>query len=357
MLRSALHRFFPSHIQNPLGLAGRLIRTRDPNARFAMLSAAGGLALTPLDLALLPFERQRYRGATVPERPSIFVCGPPRSGTTLLFQVLAATLPVAYFNNLTALFPRSPITANAWFGGRLRFSSEEFRSYYGRAKGLGAPNDALYLWDRWIGKNRRRVPGAIDPGSQEAMRRFFGAFERFSRRPLVAKNNNLNGYAHLVADVLPRAIFVCMSRDPLYLAQALYIARRDIHGDERVAYGIDETAGDAGRDRDPVDDVCRQVLFHQRLQAEQRAKIGPVRFRIVSYEGFCADPGTTIRELARLLGVAPDEERMPGPFKESRSPRLEAATLERMERTLAPDRPGASGSRTLRPVSKPDRGR
>lgn len=336
MLRKAAHRFLPSHFHNPLGLAMRILRSGDPHARFAMGSAAMGAALTPLDLAMQPFESRRYRAAPPPLLPALFICGPPRSGTTLLFQVLAANLPVAFFNNLTSVFPRSPITANAWFGKGLRYHPGTYRSYYGRARSLAAPNDALYLWDRWVGRDRGRIPRQLDPGAQEAMRRFLGAFELFTGKPLVAKNNNLNGYAHLVAEVFPNARFICLRRDPLFLAQALYIARRDIHGDERVPYGLSPTADRWAPSSDPIEDACRQVQFHERLATEQRERIGDSRFRIISYESVCADPSSILREVSEFLHVkvAPGKLGLPARFQESRSVRLEPAILERMATIL-----------------------
>lgn len=329
MLRKSVHRFLPSHFPNPLGLATRLIRSGDPHARFAMGSAAAGAALTPLDLAMQPFEWRRYRAAPPPGLPALFICGPPRSGTTLLFQVLAAHLPVAFFNNLTSLFPRSPITANAWFGKGLRYRPGSYRSYYGRTRSLAAPNDALYLWDRWVGRDRRRIPRQLDPAAQEALRRFLGAFELFAGKPLVAKNNNLNGYAHLVAEVLPQAGFVCLTREPVFLAQALLIARRDIPGDEQVPYGLAEERVD-----DPVTDVIRQVQFHQRLLQEQQLKVGP-RFRVVSYESLCANPGRIVRGIAEQLGVPLNSAAvLPASFEVSRQTRVEPAIFERLKAEL-----------------------
>jgi hypothetical protein len=329
MLRNALHRFLPSHFHHPFGLAKRIIRSGDPHARFAMSSAAAGAALTPLDLVLQPFEHRRYRAAPPPGLPALFICGPPRSGTTLLFQVLAANLPVAFFNNLTSWFPRSPITANAWFGKGLRYHPGTYGSYYGRARSLAAPNDALYLWDRWVGRDRKAIPDVLHPSAQEALRRFLGAFEAYAGAPLVAKNNSLIGYAHLVAEVVPRAGFVCLTREPLFLAQALLIARRDIHGDERVPYGLAEVSVD-----DPVGDVIRQVRFHQRLLREQRERLGS-RFRVLTYESLCANPAGVVQEIAEQMEMPVNPAGLlPAAFEVSRRTRVEPAVLERLKAEL-----------------------
>ncbi|MGE0352572.1 MAG: sulfotransferase [Gemmatimonadales bacterium] len=334
IFRRALHRFLPSHFHDPVGLAVRLVRSRDVNAWYAMLSAGMGVVLTPLDLLLQPAERRRYRAAGPPALPSLFVCGPPRSGTSVTYQVLAANLPVAYFMNLSGLFPRSPVTARRLFGRLLPRWRVSYQSYYGRTRNLTGPNDALHLWDRWLGKDRTSIPDHLTPAALDDMRRFFGAMEALAGRPLVAKNNNMNAFAHLVAEALPRASFLCLHRDPAWLAQALYLARLDIHGDHSVPYGLAQPA--EGAAVDPIEDVCRQVAFHARLMEDQRRRIPDGRFRALAYEEFCLDPVRAVHDAASALGVEPDPSvRALKPFVASARVRMDPAMFTRMVARLA----------------------
>jgi Sulfotransferase family len=336
-LRRSLHRFVPAHFHDPFGLAARLIRSGDDAARFAMVSAALGVVATPADLILQLWERGLYDRAAPPTRPMILVCGPPRSGTTLMTQVLIRNLPVAFINNLTAIFPRSPLTANRLFGRLPQNRAVEYHSYYGKSSRLSGPNDALHLWDRWLGTDRTTIPETLGEPAADAMRRFFGAFERLYRAPLVAKNNSLNATARLVAEALPTARFLCLRRDPVYLAQSLLRARRDIHGGDETPYGLADTD-----DPDPIESVCRQVEFHERLAEQQLAAIGQARFWIVSYEGFCADPLATVRRASvEGLGEAfrPEwgDPSLRG-FEVANRRRIDLEAFERLERRLGPHR-------------------
>jgi len=335
-VRSTLHRFVPSHFGDPVGLALRLLRTRDGAAYFAMASAALGVVLSPLDLMLQPRERRLYRAASAPRLPLIFVCGPPRSGTTLVTQVLLRNLPVASINNLTSLFPRAPVTANRWFGRWLPRHPPTYQSYYGKSRHFSGPNDGLYLWDRWLGADRTQLQTSLTPAARDGMIRFFGAWEALTGRPLVAKNNNLNGHAALVGEVLPGARFICMRRDPRFLAQALLIARRTIHGRDDLPYGLRDPA--AEHCNDPVEDVCRQVLFYERLAAEQLERLGPERFWSLSYEEFCDDPAALVERVSQaVLGrPAPADHRDPGlaPFSSSNTIKLDPEQFAELERTL-----------------------
>ena len=333
--RRLLHRFVPAGFHDPVGLTKRLLKSRDPAALFAMRLAAAGPLCAPLDFLLEPFERRAYQSAPPRRLPVILVCGPPRSGTTLLLQALIQNLPVAYFDNLTALFPRSPITANRLFSRVISRNPMGFRSYYGRTDHLSGSNDGLQLWDRWLGADRSRAPSELRPEQREAMVRFFNAFEAWSGRPLVAKNNNLNGSASLVAEVLPNCYFLCLTREPVFLARSLLRARRDIHGREDLGYGLTPADGASG---DPAEDVCRQVLFLERLGLKQQASIGPARFRLISYEGFCRDPAATLKLVAeQMLGlpVPPGGfPNLPAGFEPTNRKSDDQALLARLEHTF-----------------------
>jgi hypothetical protein len=324
----------PSHLRNPVGLARRLLASRDPAAIQAMLFTAGGLLALPLDLALRRSEQRRYRDAAPPTRPIVLVCGAPRAGTTVLAQLLAAQLPVAYLRNLTQLFPRSPLTARAIFGRFLR-SRPTTHSFYGRTTGLSGMNDALQIWDRWLDPERRVPTDVLTPERRDGMIRFFGAFEAMTGMPALNKNNSLDVQAAPVGEALPTARFVCVTRDPIFLAQSLLVARSDILGDEQRAYGVDDPDAPAGLD--PIDDVCRQVRFHGREQQRQHQLLGPERFRFVAYEKLCVDPAAHIREIATALDLPLDEARLAGvePLGLRNRVRIPPADFKRIEDALS----------------------
>lgn len=328
-------RYVPGHFKSPLALAWRLVRSGDRDALGAMAQAAAGLLLAPLDLLLARRESRLYGAATPPRLPQLFVCGPPRSGTTVVAQALIAHLPVAYLSNIAGLFPRSPITAERVIGRRLAEWKPDYHSYYGRVAALRGPNDALGLWDRWLGPDRTRRREALTPAEGEALWRFFGALEECTGRPLVAKNNNLNLQARAVAAHLPTARFLCLDRDPRFLAQSLLTARRAIHGDPHAAYGL---APEPGPGESPLDSVCRQVKFLREGAESERRAVGAERFWIVPYEDFCANPSEWIRRAGlELLELTEGELRLPAPgfrFAPSTRVTLAPAEFEALERGL-----------------------
>jgi hypothetical protein len=291
-----------TNFHDPIGLLRRMIRSRDPAARSALLRAAATVLVTPLDLALVPRERRRLRTAPRSASPLLFIVGAPRSGTTLAYQLLARFLPVSYFTNLTELFPRAPISASRLFHGRLGVPAAGFHSYYGNTAGLSGPNDAFHIWNRWLGSDRYHAPAAIGGAAADEMRRFFDAWLHAFDTPLLTKNNRNTGCIGVLGDALPNASFIEVRRDPLFTTQSLILARERVQGSRFVGWGL------ASRDSDPnrgaesyIDDVCRQVFdIDMMVQAEKR-RLGRHRFVELSYEGLCADPASAVQDVHQRI--------------------------------------------------------
>ena len=329
------HRYIPTHTLNPLGLALKLLKSGDPAARSALYMAAAGIALTPLDVALRPIERKEYERAEESREPVILVVGPPRSGTTLVTQYLINSFDVCYLTNLTSLFPRSPIAITKLLGRLVPIGAGDYDAFYGRSRRLSGVNDGLYIWDRWLGNDRRQVPTMLEPGSEESMRQLFAALANYFKAPIINKVNRLNTCAHLVANELTNVQFLCLQRAPLFLAQSLYIARGQILGNMNMAYGAQHPDSVT---EDPIEDVCRQVLFYEDHAKKQQQLLGSESFPLISYEEFCENPAALANFLATkqpLLNPRRNREQMPRSFQISNQRKLSEDVFERMRFRLA----------------------
>jgi hypothetical protein len=305
-LKSLLSPFVPAHVSNPFGLARRMISSGNRVALFTLFTTAAGVLCIPVDMLLGLRERRLVASApAAPARPTVFICGPARSGTTLVFQVLCRHLDVACLRNVTALFPRSPIAVSRIYrrltGGR-EAAARPYENYYGKTAGLGGPSEANHVWHRWVQPDATGFRTILPPACARAAARFFAALCEAEQKPIVAKNNNLNAFADVIASAFPDVLILCLRRSPEFLAQSLLQARREIHGSVFRSYGVQD-AGTGVVTDDPVPSVCAQVAFLDRMAEGMRARIGAERFWIVDYEEFCRSPGTLVAAVAAKLGV------------------------------------------------------
>jgi hypothetical protein len=323
-----------------------MLRSGDRAARGALAREVAHLALTPLDVALEPFEARRLRSAGSSMLPLILVVGSSRAGTTLVYQVLAQYLPVTYFSNLSSLFPRSPLTATRLFQRRIPAAGGRLHNYYGNTAGLAGPNDAFHIWNRWLGNDRYRAPEALPEEAVASMRRFFAAWTGTFGRPLLNKNNRNADCVGLLGRTLPEAFFVVVRRNPVDVAQSLLLAREAVQGDKRRKWGV--RSYDQETPSDPlgyVESVCRQVLEVERTLQEDLRTLDAARVIEVRYEEFCADPARQLERISGAVWGTPVDtsaarrelQLRPRPPGERR---VTEAELERIVRCLgvAPDR-------------------
>lgn len=315
-----------ANFRDPVGLVLRMLRSGDGAARSALLRAGSALVVKPLDALLATRERALLSEDRGGREPLLLIVGPPRSGSTLLYQLLAATLPVSYFTNWSALFPRATITASR-LGPRPRGSAgaPDLDSFYGNTRGLRAPNDGFHAWNRWLGQDRYRAPERLDDETRAGMRRFFAAWTSVYPRPFLNKNNRNASCVALLAATLENAIFIRTTRDPVYVAQSLLLAREAIQGDRAAAWGLGSERPD--RQADPIEDVAGQVDHVERSLDAQCASVAPGRIVNVQYEDLCRDPSSVVR---RVYGTVWDDETLAAASIETIPP-LENTNVRRLQ--------------------------
>jgi LPS sulfotransferase NodH len=319
--------------RDPIGLARRMVGSRDPAALATLARTVATVVAKPLDIVLRRGERRITADPPPSHEPMLFIVGAPRSGTTLVYQVLARHLPVSYPTNLSALFPSSPISAQQLFGRWLRRTPRGVGSFYGNTRSLRDVNDGFHIWDRWLGPERYTGRDSIGADERAEMRRFFDAWRALFAQPLINKNNRNTDSMAIIADVFPEAHFLVVRRDPLCTLQSLVVARQVVQGTGRHGWGLHSRDAASDNIADVIDAVCDQLVEIERRLCDGCAAITPERLLEVSYEAFCADPRPVVLDVAERLGVEPRLDRLQ-PL-EVRTPDLADPNLRRAADRLA----------------------
>lgn len=279
------------NFRNPLGLAYRMLTSGRRAAWSALFREMLGKLTMPVDVLLAVAEAKKIRTAASNDRPLILIVGPPRSGTTLVYQALSYSLDVTYPNNLGALFPRSPITASRIAQKR----RPEFQSFYGQTARFSGANDGFLIWNRWFGDDRYVPLTDLTESDWNNMREFFEAWTATHKKPFLNKNNRNVDCIALLAKHLPTSWFVVVRRDPQYVARSLIKARELVQGDKRAGWGLRSQEDHASEGPlGYVQDVCDQVQRNEEKLADQISRIESHRVVDVRYEGFCQNADACI---------------------------------------------------------------
>lgn len=189
-----------------------------------------------MDCSNAAVEEALFDVLDVPENPedapAIFVVAAPRTGSTLLYQIMAGTFRLPYIANLTNdFYPTTPIVGLGL--QKCREMPIRMRSTFGKSRGAFQPSEGSAVLMNWFGGGHpsQVVSASILDGMEPHIRRTLLAVEASYGAPLVIKNPwNCFRIAYL-AKALPRARFIWIRRDIANAAMsdlaARYITKQD----------------------------------------------------------------------------------------------------------------------------------
>jgi hypothetical protein len=313
--------------------------------------------LRDLSELLAPAERLALARQRERAWPVVLVIGPPRSGTTLAMQWLAASGAFGYPTNLLSRFYAAPAIGarvqELLTNPRYAFRDElaglarevDFTSDLGKTRGALAPNEFWYFWRRFLPtvdiEPLGERAGEVDVSGLNAE---LAALADVFEKPLALKGLMLMYDLPAAAAFLPDAIFLHLERDPLFNAQSLLEARERFFGDRARWYSARPPEAAELERGSPFEQIAGQVVHTQRHIADGLRAVDPTRKLSVSYAGFCADPAATWSALGERLAARgcplPGYDGPPR-FEATDTPRLAPADLAALRAALDALEPAA----------------
>lgn len=177
------------------------------------------------------FENSKIRkySKKEPKTAPIFIIGPPRSGSTILYQIITNFFDVSYINNLCHLSRRN-LFFSFWLSNLLFKNKKHnsFESNYGNTQkfGLNAPSEGGQIWYKWFDKNKIYFEkDDLSPKYISQIRNTFNAISSRFKRPIVIKNLMFSQRIKVLHQIFPNAKFIFIKRSPEFNAQSIFIAR------------------------------------------------------------------------------------------------------------------------------------
>jgi hypothetical protein len=248
---------------------------------------------------------RRWADEPLPHRP-IFVVGAPRSGSTLLYQLLTDRFDVGYLANGHARRPGAPSLVERRRGlirGR-RGELGDYRSSFGGTGGELGPSECGPFWYRFF--PRRPHFAAADAFPTASRRRFraaIGAFVEACGRPVVYKNLYNTARMEAIAAALPEALFIAIHRDLAANARSLLDGRMRIAGAYDTWWSVEPPGIERLLQLPAHEQVVEQVRSLDALVARVEASIGPERVLHLTYEDLCADPRAQLERVAAFAAA------------------------------------------------------
>ena len=231
------------------------------------------------------------RSTSWPEtRRPVFIVGPPRSGTTLLYQSLVHSFAVGYTANIHCLLYGGPSLVERALRPSRRGSPVRFRSANGRTAGLRGPSECGEYWYRFFPRDPTYVRSSdLSHLALSRLRTSVGAMLRACSVCVVYKNTYNSLRLEPISVCLPEALFVVVRRGVLDVARSLLAGRHRVLGSYEAWWGVRPPGPDLSS-RPPHEQAVEQVVRINDVIDRDTASIGSHRFLQVQYEDLVQDP-------------------------------------------------------------------
>ncbi|MCO5090660.1 sulfotransferase [Bosea sp. (in: a-proteobacteria)] len=304
-------------------------------------------SLARLNAIVAPVQAALEADCAEPRIPPVFILGPPRSGTTVVSQLLASTGRFGMATNFVARFWQAPalgLMIQDALGLAKDGVESSLSSKRGVTKGWTEPSEFGYFWSRWfdlgqpthaLGEAERRRFDAV------GLRRSLAAMEQVAGLPLAMKNNSwftLN--ADLLAEAFPGCVLVVCEREPFFVAQSIWLQRLDLFGDASRWWSVRPADHDEIVKLPPLAQVAAQAVSIATGMAASLARAGTARIIRVPYDALARSPRETIGGIiGRALGAAAASgdilARLPERLAGTDTVRLAPDTAEALRRHVA----------------------
>ena len=262
------------------------IRTR------RVLAGARHGTLSLFNTALARTERPPSRQTNpLDEHPPIFILGPPRSGTTLLMQLLVQSLNVGYLSNQHRFLYGNPALLDR-VRPRKRPRDLELNSDRGSTKGAGSPWEGADWWYRFFPRHPAYVDDLVETFVDgEGFGRSVSSWTDQIGKSLLFKNNYASLRLRTLTSTTPSALYIHVVRDEVDNAHSLLEARFATSGDFHDWWSMKPPGWQTTLDLDPTEQVLFQIRQIHGTILNDLASFGVQANRVfkVRYEDLCSD--------------------------------------------------------------------
>jgi hypothetical protein len=260
------------------------LKSGSPAARLSMLTKSVGFFCRLIDKMI-------YRSVPISEAikgkipPCLMIVSPPRSGSTIVYQVLVRAITCVYISNLHSLFPNYASTyliRNKLFGKNI----DNLHNYYGHTSSIYDVNEGNEIIESIF----------ADSLEQEIIRerfsKFAGVMQSTNQRPLIFKN--VRAYPHLanLHKAVPEITFLRIKRDPEQIIRSVLRAYHELGAFHPIPKALVNWEID-----DPIKFAVYQIIEIEKEINIQKKQIDPARWIEWRYEDFCSKPLSMIKEL------------------------------------------------------------
>ena len=261
---------------------------------------------------------RQFSGVDIGEVPLVFILGSPRTGTTLVYQVLINLFGFFYFSNLVndhfTKFPVPGVALSLQLDPQRPVSYE---SEYGKTQGYFGPSEGSLLFRKWFGGEHPSQTRSCEVLTDQrehlvlTMKSIYG----LTGKPILTKNAwNCFRIRNLVG-LFPKTVFIWVRRD-IRLSAFSDLKARYAKGSPTIWNSATTSNYLEIQKRPYWEQVVEQQYEYNQSIARDLDQFCANQYLEMWYEDLCDDPEGQLERIRRFLiprdlGIRNRESSMP----------------------------------------------
>ena len=248
----------------------------------------------------------RYAAAISPKPPTpLFILGLPRSGTTLVYELIIQIFKVAYLPKIfNYTFGLPNITARAC-KPFIQNPTAQYRSNYGRIPGVFSPAENNNFWTKWFVTTPslgHHIPNTfIDYKARQQANLAVGSLTTIANQPYVFKNVYFSLAIDALAACFENAKIIVVRRNIKDVAGSIY-KRRSALKSAKQWWSIKPPFYTEVQQWDLIEQIAFQCIRSEQLIERSLRNISSSRYFILNYKDLCNSPHDLALDLSKWLG-------------------------------------------------------
>jgi LPS sulfotransferase NodH len=231
--------------------------------------------------------------------PLIFIIGAPRTGSTILYQILTNQFNVSYIDNLACCFRENLFTGMKL--SHLFFKNNphnSFSSVHGNTSGFHAPSECGRFWSRYFSQNKLH-----QISMEDSLRRELVAIVNYYQKPLIIKNLFNSVRLDSLTRLFPEAYYIFIKRDPIFVAQSILLAKRRLNLADNDIWSVVPQNGDLLKGLNGYEQIVKQIFFIEKQIHDALQKMPSNKYLTIHYEQLISNLREEINQLGEHYGL------------------------------------------------------
>lgn len=258
-----------------------------------------------ISLFLNPLEKRLTRQSVKDIQPVIFIIGAPRSGTSLLYELLIRQYKFAYISNLAQLMNRVPVSVSKIGLGLIeKYHDNKVDSYnskYGALSGLGAPSEGGMVWSRWLAETHYLDESHLKNIDEVSLKGTILGFSNAMQGPFLNKNVMHSVHMRLLNVLFPECLFIHINREIKSNVRSILRAHSKFSTNKDEWFSVKPKEYKQYKNDDIVLRTVAQVHYIHENIYEDAKYLGEGRIFKIDYEKLCENPKLVIHSICTFL--------------------------------------------------------